>query len=71
MGRTLQMFERPKVPRIVRMHVTDAGQGTGDEDSMIVRYRCRRCKHETEWTDARTVTEAKRGVPCPNCNASS
>lgn len=67
MPRTMQMFERPKVPRVVRMHVSDAGHG--DEWDMRVRYQCARCNHETDWTTARTVTEAKRGIPCPNCNS--
>lgn len=56
------------------MGVMDAGEPG-------CRFRCRRCGHETDWigvwsvkdgwerTDQPlTLTEAKRGVPCPKCN---
>lgn len=68
MGRTLQMFERPKVPRVVRMHVIDAGVNDCAGDPIVVQYRCSRCNYESEWMTARTDTEVKRGIPCPNCN---
>ena len=57
----------PTAPRRSRrklMHVSDAG---GDS-SPIVQYRCARCGHETDWQDQGTLTEAKKGKPCPNCN---
>jgi len=27
-----------------------------------------RCGHESDWIDGLTVTEAKRGMSCPECN---
>lgn len=48
------------------MHVCDAGPGDEEED--LVRFRCARCDHETEWMLMKTA-EAKRGIPCPACNA--
>lgn len=73
MGRTLEMFDKPRRPRQWLMHVFDAGDGPCccDETPISVRYECQRCGHQTEWTGARTVTEAKRGVPCPECNAAT
>lgn len=72
---TLDMFADMKPPRQrprpqKRMHVCDAGDGPCccDETPISVRYRCHRCGHETDWMGARTVTEAKRGYPCPVCN---
>lgn len=66
MARTLEMFDKPRKPRQWLMHVSDAG-GDGPDD-VHVRYECQRCGHETGWMMARTVTEAKRGIPCPTCN---
>lgn len=65
----LRLFEirRPRRPRRMRrvmMHVIDAG---GDEDGDFARFECRRCGL-TDWIAYRTVSEAKRGVPCPECN---
>lgn len=49
-------------PRIVRMHVADAGHG-------MIHFRCKRCGHDTGWiVDRWTVTEGNRGIPCPTCN---
>lgn len=48
------------------MHVCDA-YGDGPEDNHV-RFWCARCEHETDWVDGLTVTEAKRGIPCPVCN---
>lgn len=43
------------------MHVHDAGQGR-------VHFQCNRCGHDDGWTQARTLSEDKRGRPCPRCN---
>lgn len=65
----------PKPQRKPRklMHVIEAGTGCdagaldrGERDR--VRLRCPRCDHETGWI-LLTITEAKRGVACPACNA--
>ncbi len=53
----------PRRPRIVRMHVEDAGSG-------MIWFRCDRCGHDTGWIpDTMTISENKRGMPCPRCNA--
>jgi hypothetical protein len=67
------MFAELKPPRKAPeklMHVCDAG-GCCDEDGSgaMVRMQCKRCGHETGWLYLATVTEAKRGKPCPVCNA--
>lgn len=57
----------PRVPRRKNlMHVCDAGNC---EDASCVQFECRRCKHRSEWVRGLTVTEAKRGQPCPKCNS--
>ncbi len=51
-------------PRRKLMHVADAGES-------CIQFACRHCGHKTGWqTWDNRVTEAKRGVPCPNCNPS-
>lgn len=66
---TLSLFaELPRDRRrVVRMHVFDAG---GDFD---VHLKCPTCGHDAGWVNLEqmgiTVSEAKRGVPCPFCNA--
>lgn len=59
-----ELLEKP--PRRMRgqlMHVCDAG----DADGIIVQMRCRKCGYQSEWMHIDTVTEAKRGLPCPKC----
>jgi len=65
MARQQALFVLPPKPRVVRMHVFDAGEATG----LIACFRCDRCGHETDWTGIATVTEGRRGLPCPTCNA--
>lgn len=49
-------------PRRVMMRVVDAG----DE---VIQFRCHACGHDTGWlVDTKTVTENRRGMPCPKCN---
>jgi hypothetical protein len=76
--RQLDMFENLRPPRAkprILMHVTDAGQvHCGREEDLgkpLCRMRCTRCAAESEWLVFDTVTEAKRGIPCPNCNDGS
>lgn len=59
----------PKAPRRKRgqlMHVCDAGHGEGKP---IVQFQCPKCKYQSGWFIFDTVTEAKRGLPCPRCTA--
>lgn len=67
MGKTIDLFEKPKKKRQWLMHVCDAcSDGPGVQ---TVKYACARCGHETDWTKADSVTAAKRGIPCPSCNS--
>jgi hypothetical protein len=66
MARQAELFSKPKRRRPVMMHVSDAG---GAEDrGVMVTLQCPKCGAETGWIKFRTVTEAKRGQPCPRCN---
>jgi hypothetical protein len=65
MARTAEMFDKQKRPRIRRMHVIDAGTIEGEK---AARFYCERCGTETGWYPC-GITEAKRGLPCPECNA--
>lgn len=77
MGKTMsRLFEMEPEPPKQRqkprklMHVIDAGGGGCGVDTgeHRVRFGCEICKHETEWQTVKTVTEGKRGIPCPKCN---
>jgi hypothetical protein len=75
MPRTLDMFAELKPPRkppSKLMHVCDAN-GCCEEDGTgaMVRMRCKRCGYESQWLYLGSVTEAKRGKPCPDCNKTS
>ena len=61
------LFENlPRTKRIIRMKVVDAGCGRGGN---WIAFECWKCGHETGWlTDEWTVTENRRGLPCPVCN---
>lgn len=48
------------------MHVADAGE-FGDTGP-ICQMQCLICGERTEWLEFESVTEAKRGIPCPKCN---
>lgn len=47
------------------MHVYDAGPGYDEKDN--VKFLCPHCGHESEWMLIR-CSDAKRGIPCPECN---
>jgi DNA-directed RNA polymerase subunit RPC12/RpoP len=56
----------PRQPRVVRMHVADAGHGFRGN---AIRFECATCGHDTGWVkDEWTITENRRGHPCPTCN---
>ncbi len=66
----------PTAPRFYKKrrgvlgHVIDAGNGCGGAEpgrNIWARLRCRR-GHEWEVFSGHTVTELKRGIPCPTCN---
>lgn len=60
----MQLFTKDQAPRRKPrhlMHVEDAGDG--------ILLKCVHCGHSTGWIVATlTVTEYKRGIPCPECN---
>lgn len=58
--------QAPKRPPIKRMHVVDAGNGLSGK---VIQFECRRCGHNTGWIeDTCSVSDNKRGLPCPKCN---
>lgn len=57
----------PRKTRGYLMHVTDAGIGEAGGHNCFLT--CARCGAESGWLKFDTVTEAKRGLPCPRCNA--
>lgn len=60
----------PKTAPVKRMHVLDAGQLPGGAAG--IRFECGHCGHDTGWiSDEWTITENRRGHPCPNCNPKS
>lgn len=58
------LFAKKELPRskpVNRMHVADAGEG--------IRFKCLHCGYDTGWiADEWTITQNKRGHPCPKCN---
>ena len=65
------LFEKstlPKATPVKRMRVADAGHLTIGTKG--IRFTCPHCGHDTGWIeDRRTISENKRGLPCPCCNA--
>lgn len=64
-ARQTELFDKP--PRRSRgqlMHVFDAG----DADGLICEMKCSKCGYRSGWLHFSTITEAKRGLPCPQCN---
>jgi hypothetical protein len=64
-ARQADLFGRPKRKRVRMAHVVDAGNGC---ESMVVQFGCKVCDWRSDWMKMRTVTEGRRGVPCPKCN---
>lgn len=64
MPRQAALFALPPKPRVVRMHVTDAGEA----DGLIACFECQKCGHSVDWIEINTITEGRRGLPCPKCN---
>lgn len=64
MARTAEMFAKPVIPRVRRMHVMDSGHIEGER---AARFYCERCETTTGWMPC-GLTEQRRGIPCPECN---
>ncbi len=63
------LFPETKLPRKrpqKLMHVYDAGDAGSGYD---VVFKCHHCGYKSEWIPVKNTTEAKRGKPCPVCNA--
>ena len=60
----------PRSKRVVRMHVVDAGVGCGDFEpgEQHVRFKCDKCGAESDWETMPSISAARRGKPCHNCN---
>jgi len=62
----------PRKPSVVRMRAIDHGQAPGLmpgwKTAQGARFRCWRCGHDDGWSFNMTVSEIKRGLPCPICN---
>ena len=63
MAQTLELFPRERTPSRKLMHVTDAGNANGK----WLRFTCSHCGHTEDGCYDLTLTEAKRGIPCPKC----
>lgn len=65
------LFPKDSIKRsapVKRMRVIDAGHMTGGVRG--IRFECPHCDHDTGWIeDEWTISENKRGLPCPRCNS--
>lgn len=52
------------------MHMIDAGPNQCVGPAHVAKYKCGKCGLESEWQTAETMTEVRRGIPCPKCNPS-
>lgn len=75
----MQLFTREQAPRtrkpIKRMHVHDCGpspyKSESGKEAHFVWLKCGHCKHDNDWMHFEgTITELKKGLPCPKCNPS-
>lgn len=66
----MSLFDNlPRTPRRVIMHIIDAGGGCGSEPGIqYVRFKCDTCSAETDWEEMPSISAARRGIPCHNCN---
>ena len=61
---------KPRKPRLWRMKLADAGHLPSGEKG--IQFVCPRCGHDTGWIlDEQTITENRRGLPCPQCNVAA
>ncbi|MEB1764625.1 hypothetical protein VDR48_19920 [Xanthomonas campestris pv. campestris] len=56
----------PRAKRRVMMHGDDFGY---DGDITLAHMVCPKCGHCGDWMSFENDTEARRGSPCPVCNA--
>lgn len=69
MGRQSELFEKPTHKRVVMMHVSDVDCSCGGPDGPVfVELKCDKCGLDGGRWKFITVTEARRGLPCPKCS---
>jgi len=57
---------RPRRSPRIMMKMIDVGQ---DNSGPVIIFECSKCGHSTGWIkDDQSVTQNKRGKPCPICN---
>ena len=64
MKKTTELFPETKPPRQPRrqfMHYIDAGYRSAV-------FQCNKCGHKSEWVQGLSISEIKRGQPCPVCS---
>ena len=66
-ARQYELFKKPKIKRIKRARVSDAGEGMKGYP-YGAEFTCCRCDWESEWLCFDNITEIRRGIACPNCN---
>ena len=62
------LFPGTKPPRAaprVMAHVFDAGCSC---ETNLARFECKRCGWQSEWQSVASISDGKRGIPCPTCN---
>jgi DNA-directed RNA polymerase subunit RPC12/RpoP len=64
--------DRPRPGRRVMMHAVDTGNAPGLLEGWRTtagaRFVCARCGRDDGWSFDMTVSEVRRGLPCPDCN---
>jgi len=62
----LKALDLPNKPRRKLARMTESG--SAEDDTPIACFQCPRCEWNIRWRIS-TLTECRRGIPCPRCNA--
>ena len=63
-------YVKPRAGPRVMMHAVDVGEVPGGKPG--AHFACQRCEYDDGWSETGpSVTEVRRGKPCPRCNAST
>lgn len=66
------LFPKEELPRTrsrrVMMHIINGGCDPLEPGRQSYEFKCLKCGHRPGWTAVDSVTEARRGLPCPECN---
>lgn len=68
--------QAPRSQRKKRMRLQDVGASPfpseSGKEAFYVSWKCPHCEHDAGWQHFEgTVSDVKRGIPCPKCNPSS